>query len=194
MRKVIVCMALTGCAFLPFAGFAQSTQSAAAGIAPETTTASAPATAETYPRVKAYLSFIIPWVTINKNTTTTEFQSATTVGFPVGINIYFRKTFGFSYEITPSIVWQNNNGKSTSKMSNLLFDPGPIFRFEHGFNFIPRLAFETSGRFGFTPVFNKVYARTRDADYWFSVSLPVRFGNNLPASIGANLQIGFTFN
>jgi hypothetical protein len=27
-----------------------------------------------------------------------------------------------------------------------------------------------------------------------TVSLPVRFGNNLPASVGANLQIGFTFN
>ena len=154
----------------------------------------APAATETYPRVKAYMSFIIPWVTINKNTTTYEFQSATTIGFPVGINVYFRKSFGFSYEITPSVKWSAPGGKSTSNTSNLLFDPGPIFRFNHGFNFIPRLAFETQGRFGFTPVFNKVYLRTQDADYWFSVSLPVRVGNNLPASIGANLQIGFTFN
>jgi hypothetical protein len=30
--------------------------------------------------------------------------------------------------------------------------------------------------------------------YLSFISLPVRFGNNLPASIGANLQIGFTFN
>ena len=150
---------------------------------------------ETYPRVKMYLSFIIPWVTINKNTTTYEFQSATTIGFPVGVNVYYRKRFGFSYEITPSVVWSQPSGKTgTSKTSNLLFDPGPIFRFDHGFNIIPRLAFETQGRYGFTPVFNKVYCRTQDVDYWFSVSLPVRFGNNLPASIGANLQIGFTFN
>ena len=183
MRKIIP--AMTSCLLLSIGLFAQTTPS---------TTPSEPAPAETYPRVKTYLSFIIPWVTINKNTTTTEFQSATTVGFPVGVNVYFRKSFGFSYEITPSIVWQNVNGKSTSKMSNLLFDPGPIFRYSHGFNFIPRLAFETSGRFGFTPVFNKVYARTKDADYWFSVSLPARFGNNLPASVGLNLQIGFTFN
>ena len=107
----------------------------------------------TYPRVKSYLSFIIPWVTINKNTTTTEFESATTIGFPVGINIYYSKSFGFSYEITPSIVWQKSDGKTgTSKTSNLLIDPGPIFRFAHGFNIIPRLAFETQGRYGFTPV------------------------------------------
>ena len=148
-----------------------------------------------YHVVKGYLSFIIPWVTINKSTTTTEFQTATTIGFPVGINIYYSKHFGFSYEITPSVVWQKSDGKTgTSKTSNLLFDPGPIFRFAHGFNIIPRLAFETQGRYGFTPVFNKVYARTRDVDYWFSVSLPARFGNSAPASVGANLQIGFTFN
>ena len=148
-----------------------------------------------YHMVKAYLSFIIPWVTINKNTTTAEFQTATTIGFPVGVNVYSSPHFGFSYEITPSIVWQKSDGKTgTSKTSNVLFDPGPIFRFAHGFNIIARLAFETQGRYGFTPVFNKVYLRTRDLDYWFSVSTPVRFGNNAPASIGASLQIGFTFN
>ncbi len=148
-----------------------------------------------YHVVKSYLSFIIPWVTINKNTTTTEFQAATTIGFPVGINIYYSKHFGFSYEITPSVTWKQPTGKQgTSSTSNLLFDPGPVFRFNHGFNIIPRLAFETQGRYGFTPVFNKVYLRTPDVDYWFSVSFPARFGNNAPASVGANLQIGFTFN
>lgn len=191
MRKAIACVVLAVCVSHASRSFAQSTT-------PETATPGSPAPssapAETYPRVKAYLSFIIPWVTINKNTTTTEFQSATTVGFPVGVNVYYRKSFGFSYEITPSIVWQNVNGKSSSRTSDLLFDPGPIFRFDHGINFIPRLAFETQGRFGVTPVFNKVYARTQAADYWFSVSLPARFGNNAPASIGANLQIGLTFN
>jgi hypothetical protein len=134
-------------------------------------------------------------VTINKNTTTAEFESATTIGFPAGINIYYSKKFGFSYEFAPSVAIQKSSGKeSTSKTSNLLFDPGPIFRFKKGFNFIPRLAFETQGRYGFTPVFNKVYLKTNMMDYWFSISLPVRFGNSLPSSIGASLQIGFTFN
>jgi len=148
-----------------------------------------------YPYVKGYLSFIIPWVKIDKDQTIWEFQNATTIGFPVGLNVYYSKKFGFSYEITPSVQWSQPSGKpATSKTSNLLFDPGPIFRFEHGFNIIARLAFETQGRYGFTPVFNKVYARTKDVDYWLSLSLPVRFGNSQPASIGLNLQIGFTFN
>ena len=154
-----------------------------------------PSAAPTYPYAKAYLSFIIPWVTINKNTTTTEFQNATTIGFPVGLTVYYSKHFGFSYEITPSIqASKPSKGQGTSKTSNLLFDPGPMFRFSHGWNFIARLAFETQGRYGFTPVLNKVYARTKAVDYWFSLSAPVRFGNTQPASIGGNLQIGFTFN
>lgn len=148
-----------------------------------------------YPYVKGYMSFIIPWVTINKNSTTTEFENNTTIGFPVGLNVYYSKRFGFSYEITPSIVWNQPADKTgASKVSNLLFDPGPVFRFPHNFNIIPRLAFETQGRYGFTPVFNKVYCRTSAVDYWFSVSFPARFGNNALASVGANLQIGFTFN
>lgn len=148
-----------------------------------------------FPYVKAYVSFIIPWVTINKNATTTEFQANTTIGFPVGLNVYYSKSFGFSYEITPSVQWSQPAGKvGQSKTSNLLIDPGPIFRFAHNFNIIPRLAFETQGRYGFTPVFNKVYCLTNAVDYWFSVSFPARFGNNAPASVGASLQIGFTFN
>jgi hypothetical protein len=79
-------------------------------------------------------------------------------------------------------------------MSNLLFDPGTMFRFDHGFTFISRLAFETSGRYGFTPVFNQVYARTKYVNYFIAGSLPARFGNGAPASIGFNVQFGFTFN
>lgn len=153
------------------------------------------ATPTIYPRVKPYLSFIIPWVTINKTATTTEFKNATSIGFPVGIVVYSSDKFAFSYEITPTIqASKPTKGSGTSKTSNLLFDPGPMFRFKHGWNFIARLAFETQGRYGFTPVLNKVYLRTKAVNYFVAASLPVRFGNSQPVSIGASLQIGFTFN
>jgi hypothetical protein len=79
-------------------------------------------------------------------------------------------------------------------MSNLLFDPGTMFRFQHGFTIITRLAFETSGRYGFTPVFNQVYARTKAVNYFVALSLPTRFADAEPFSLGLNLQLGFTFN
>jgi hypothetical protein len=148
----------------------------------------------TYPKVVGYLSFIIPIVTLQGSTSTTNFSSATSIGFPTGVNVLYSKKFGFSYEFTPTIKTVNG----ASKMSNLLFDPGPMFRFGHGFTIITRLAFETSGRYGVTPVFNEVYLRTKAVNYFVALSLPYRVGEDdgaqTPASIGLNLQIGFIFN
>src|ERR1700744_3755342 len=149
----------------------------------------------TYPYVKGYLSFIIPWVTVQGSATTPEFKTATTLGFPFGVLVYYSDHFGFSFEITPSIMWEHQTGKSpASKTSNVLFDPGPMFRFKHGWTFIPRLAFETGGRYGVTPVLNKIVARSRALNYFVAVSAPMRAGNSAPTSIGGGLQIGFIFN
>jgi hypothetical protein len=148
-----------------------------------------------YPQTKAYLSFIIPWVTVQGKTATPEFKTATTIGFPFGILVLYSATFGFSFEITPSIMYEHQTAKSpASKTSNVLFDPGPMFRFQHGWTFIPRLAFETGGRYGVTPVLNKTVLRTKALNYFVAVSTPMRAGNSEPTSIGANLQIGCIFN
>lgn len=144
-----------------------------------------------YPKVVGYLSFILPLETLSAGKFTPNFSNHTTsIGFPVGVNVLYSDRFGFSYEFTPTVKASGGS----SKMSNLLFDPGTMFRFDYGFTIITRLAFETSGRYGFTPVFNKVYARTKDVNYFVALSLPNRFGNSAPYSIGLNLQIGFTFN
>jgi hypothetical protein len=145
---------------------------------------------KTYPRAVGYLSFIVPIVAIDKNSTTYNFNGTTRIGFPVGVNVLYSDRFGFSYEFTPTI----SSTSSTSKVSNILFDPGTMFRFDHRFTIITRLAFETAGRYGFTPVFNQVYARSKYVNYFIAGSLPVRFGNAAPASIGLNVQFGFTFN
>jgi hypothetical protein len=146
-----------------------------------------------YPRAVGYLSFILPLVTV-ANTTTFNFNStSTTIGFPVGVNVLYSDKFGFSYEFTPNIKI-TNGPTGTSKMNDILFDPGTMFRFQHGFTIITRLAFDTNGRYGFTPVFNQVYARTKDVNYFVALSLPARFGNSESSSVGLNLQLGFTFN
>jgi hypothetical protein len=148
-------------------------------------------TKPTYPRAVGYLSFILPLETYSSGTFAPNFSNQTTsIGFPVGVNVLYSDKFGFSYEITPTV----KTSGGSSKMSNLLFDPGTMFRFSHGFTIISRLAFETAGRYGFTPVFNQVYARTKDVNYFVALSLPARFGDSAPASLGLNLQIGFTFN
>jgi hypothetical protein len=144
-----------------------------------------------YPRVVGYLSFILPLETLQGGNFTPNFDHHTTsIGFPVGVNVLYSDHFGFSYELTPTIKATQGN----SKVSNLLIDPGTMFRFDHGFTIITRLAFETGGRYGFTPVFNQIYARTKTANYFVALSLPNRFGDNEPYSLGLNLQLGFIFN
>jgi hypothetical protein len=147
----------------------------------------------TYPRVVGYLSFILPLDTYTPSTgkfAPNFSDHISTIGFPVGVNVLYSDKFGFSYEFTPNIKVSGGS----SKMNDILFDPGTMFRFEHGFTLISRLAFDTNGRYGFTPVFNQVYLRTKDVNYFVALSLPARFGNSEAATIGLNLQIGFTFN
>ncbi len=142
-----------------------------------------------YPRATGYISVVHPLVTQDKNGTTYNFNGAYTVGFPFGINILKNDRIGFSAEVCPFI----KSTDSLSKVSNVLFHPGIMFRYPHSFNVIARLAFETAGRFGTTVIFNKVFYRTSINQYWVSVPIPVRMGNNAPASIGIGLQFGITF-
>jgi len=173
---------------LPSNSFAQSTTAMTDSAKAAPTTLSKP----TYPRVVGYMSFILPLVTVS-DATTFNFSSTTTIGFPIGVNVLYSDKFGFSYEFTPNIKATTGPG-ATSKLNDILFDPGTMFRFQHGFTLITRLAFDTNGRYGFTPVFNQVYLRTKDVNYFVALSLPARFGNSESSSVGLNLQIGFIFN
>jgi len=162
-----------------------------ASILPDSTKMTATASPKaTYPKVVGYLSFILPLETLQDSKLSGNFNGTTKIGFPVGVNVLYSDKFGFSYEFTPTVTATG----TSSKTSNLLFDPGTMFRFQNGFTIITRLAFETEGRYGFTPVFNQIYARTKDVNYFVALSLPARFGNGESASLGLNLQIGFIFN
>jgi hypothetical protein len=146
-------------------------------------------TSVNYPQVKGYFSVVHPIVTIDADHTTFNFSDSYAVGFPTGINIFKNSRFGYSFEITPFI--KAENGKD--KVSNVLFHPGLLFRYKHGFTFTSRLAFETSGRYGFTAVFSKVIVKGKDVSYFIATPLPVRFGNEKPVSVGAGFQLGATF-
>jgi hypothetical protein len=191
MRKAIFVVCLYLSLFPSSNMYAQSQQPASSpGLQ-----LAAPPASPAYPYVKGYLSFIIPWVTYQGSKWTPDLKSTTTIGFPFGVLVFYSATFGFSFEITPSIAASKPAGKyGTSKTSNVLFDPGPMFRFKHGWTFIPRLAFETGGRYGITPVLNKIVARTKAVNYFLAVSAPMRAGNSEPTSIGASMQVGFIFN
>lgn len=142
-----------------------------------------------YPKIVTYTCFFLPIVSTSSKTTTWNFSNTFSIGFSTGINILYSDRFGFSYDLGPVITTTNG----LSKVSNFIFDPGPIFRFKKGYSLITRIAFETAGRFGESTVLSKVFSPGKKNSLFLSLGIPIRFGNNLPASIGATLFFGIGF-
>lgn len=143
----------------------------------------------TYPKITGYVGIIHPIVTFGNGPTHTNFDGAYVGGLPTGINIWKSPKIGFTFEVVPFI----RAADGTSKMNNLLFHPGLLVSLGHGFTLANRLAFETSGRYGVTPVLNKVIKRSKDCNYFIALPVPARFGNNQPATLTVGLQFGIAF-
>jgi hypothetical protein len=142
-----------------------------------------------YPVIVAYTCFFLPIVSTSSKTTTWNFSSSFSIGVSTGINMLFSDKFGFSFDLGPLITTTGG----TSRVSNFIFDPGPIFRLKKGYAIITRMAFETAGRFGESTVLSKVFSPAKKTSLFASLGIPIRFGNNLPASIGATLFFGVAF-
>jgi hypothetical protein len=145
--------------------------------------------APAYPKVTGFFAVVQPIGAFYSGSFHSGLSGVRTIGFPFGVNILKSETFGVSFEFVPYIRTENH----ISKVNSVLFHPGAVFRFKHGFNLIGRLAFETNGRYGFTPVVNQVIIKGKDASMYVSVPFPVRFGNGLPTTAGAALQVGVSF-
>jgi hypothetical protein len=142
-----------------------------------------------YPKIITYTCIFLPVVSTSSKTTTWNFSNTTSIGFSTGINVLYSDRFGFSYDLGPVITTTNG----LTKVSNFIFDPGPVFRLSKGYSIITRLAFETAGRFGESTVLAKVFTPGKKNSLFVSLGVPIRFGNNLPASIGATLFFGIAF-
>ena len=145
--------------------------------------------AQTYPKIAGYVGIVHPIVTFSSDGTHTNFKDSYVVGMPIGINIWKSAKIGFSSEIVPFIKATG----SGSKVNNVLFHPGVLVALGNGFTFAGRAAFETSGRYGLTPVFNKVVKKNKGSSYFVAIPLPARFGNGLPSSFGIGFQFGISF-
>ncbi|MGN6439929.1 MAG: hypothetical protein ACTHMM_25605 [Agriterribacter sp.] len=143
-----------------------------------------------YPKITGYVGFLHPLVSYGKSSQPHyNFDGAYVAGLPTGINIWKNNRFGFSMEFVPLV--RASNG--TSKVNTLLFHPGALFALGKGFTLATRAAFETSGRFGFTPVLNKIVKKNKHSSYFVAVPFPARFGNDQPASFTVGFQFGIIF-
>lgn len=142
-----------------------------------------------FPRVGAYVGILHPIVTIGSDEPHYNFDGSYVAGMPTGINIWKSPKIGFSLEFVPTIRATG----STSRMSNFLFHPGVLFGLGSGWTLAGRAAFETSGRYGVTPVLNKIVIKGRSCSMFAAIPLPVRFGNDQPATFTAGFQFGIVF-
>jgi hypothetical protein len=139
--------------------------------------------------VTGFFAVLAPIGTFSDNGFTANFSKSTAFGLPFGLNLLKSDHLGFSMEMVPFMLSQNGS----TKMNYMLFHPGVMFRFPNGFTIIPRLAFQTDGRYGVTPVFSKIIANKKDYQLYMSLSEPARYGNNLPQSYTTALQFGIIF-
>jgi len=142
-----------------------------------------------YPKITGYFGVMHPIATISNEQTNVNFRDYYAVGFPTGINIWKSSKIGFSFEVVPNIKVQG----ASDKVTNLLFHPGVLVALGNGYTFAGRAAFESSGRYGFTPVLNKTVIKNDNCSYFVAVPLPVRFGNDHPATFTVGFQFGIAF-
>ena len=142
-----------------------------------------------FPKLTGHFGILHPLLTFSDGSTSFNFNNSYTVGFPVGINFWKTDKIGFSLEIVPLI--KNENG--THKVSNIMIHPGILYRFSPTFTFAGRAAFETNGRYGVTPIFNKVLKKNKLSNYYLAIPFPVRAGNDKPISVTFGAQVGISF-
>ncbi|MDB5257460.1 MAG: hypothetical protein JWM14_2155 [Chitinophagaceae bacterium] len=146
-------------------------------------------TKHAYPEIKGYTGLVHPLYTWSDDGNHANFTDYYLVGNPWGINIWKSAKFGVSLEFTPYIKFANND----SKLSNFVFHPGVMYRLGHDFTLIGRVAYETSGRYGFTPILNKVIYRDQSSTVFVALLLPARYGSTLAPSYSVAFQFGIGF-
>lgn len=141
-------------------------------------------------KVTGYFSFVHPIVSLSEEGSSFNFSNGGyKVGFPFGLNLMKTEKLIFSMEFAPTLQVQDGRHRA----GGLTVHPGVIFPREHGISYLARLAFSTSGRYGFTLVFNKKLFKMDRVKYYFAIPLPFRFGRGKPPSLTPGLQLGVSF-
>ncbi|MCC5920079.1 MAG: hypothetical protein LAT68_08115 [Cyclobacteriaceae bacterium] len=117
-----------------------------------------------------------------------DFFPLRSFGVPVGINFWINHDLAFSIEFVPEV-----NVEDGLEMEKLLFHPGFIWILSNRTSFAARLAFDTSGSVGFTPVLGYNIIQLEQSSVSLGIPFPIRFGNDMPLMIAIGLQLGWGF-
>ena len=137
-------------------------------------------------KIQGYFAIFHP---IDGYNTPANFKDRYVVGFPIGINVFKKEKVGYSFELFPFI----QSDSTGSKVNKIVFHPGVVFPLTHGFGFAARVAFETTGRYGFTQVFSKSIIKTKSGAFGAAAVIAERFGNEMGTSVSFGIGFGLSF-
>lgn len=140
-------------------------------------------------KITGFVGIVHPIVSVSTFETVVNFRDNYTVGFAFGTNFWKTNKVAYSMEFIPMVRYENGS----SKLYNVVFHPGFVFDVGKDMRFITRAAFETAGRYGLTPLLSKTFYKSKSNSYYITLGLPIRMGNDKPASLGTVMQIGTSF-
>lgn len=141
------------------------------------------------PKITGHFGIVHPLITASDGKASYNFDGYYAVSFVAAVNIWKTEKWGFSLESFPTLKVENG----VHKITNYTFHPGLLYRINPTTSLAGRLAFETSGRYGITPVFTKVIKKNQYSNYYIAVPFPLRAGAEKPMSATLALQIGISF-
>lgn len=152
------------------------------------TMANEPAPKSEYPmKISAYVGMVHPVANLQSGKVKANFSDSYNVGLPIGINFQKSPKVGLSFEVAPNITATD----SIAKVQSFLLHPGVFFPLDKGWRVTKRIAYDSNGRFGFTPSVSKVLLQGNQT-LSLTMPFPFRFGNGQAASMGTSVLLTYS--
>lgn len=137
-----------------------------------------------FPFVSGYIGAAVPITSYTKDGFSSNFNSSSTLVFPIGFNLNKSEKFSYSIELDPVITFRGDS----SSVANLAILPGVLLH-QQKVTYGIRAAFETNGRYGMSFSLLKSVFKSEDFNIVLGWPIDIRTGNNSPNSIGTALLV-----
>ncbi|WMJ74698.1 hypothetical protein RCC89_16210 [Cytophagaceae bacterium ABcell3] len=141
------------------------------------------------PRVGGYLGVVTSMFETTFEAPDSRILPLRSIGIPFGVNFWLHEKLAFSIEFVPILSIQAENFRT----EGLLVHPGLIWNLSEKTSFSGRVAFESNGQFGFTPIIARSLYTGKYSSYSIAIPVPVRFGNQMPANMAVGLVLVWGF-
>lgn len=134
--------------------------------------------------MSGYIGTALPAASFVDGEFTSNFNSSTSIVFPIGLNLKKSDKFSFSFELDPLLSLT----RDSSLISNLAILPGVLLH-QKNVTYGIRAGFETNGRYGLSFSLLKSLIKRENFNIILGIPLDLRTGNKAPHSIDTGLIV-----